>query len=263
MSTKHFPDSTYLRCLGIKAGRTMRKAFKPGMKREWKEDHTPLTKSDKAINRMVIADLKRDYPHITVIGEEESRIVKDSEYVVLVDPIDGTIPFCQGIPAATFCISVLKNRVPIVAVVHDPYCKRTWYAEKGRGTMLNAEPVRVSERATLAQSTVSIMWWCGSIGNLDKVCRELVERHVKWLNLCSVAITGGLIASSDLEASIFPGEKAWETAAMQLLVEEAGGVATDLYGNKLVYGEDLKIPGHIMSSGHIHDQLVGLVASCQ
>ena len=235
-------------------------AFASGMKREWKEDGTPLTESDTTINRLVIAQLERDYPHITVIGEEESRIVEGSEYLVLVDPIDGTIPFCQGIPVSTFCISVLKNGVPIIAVIHDPYCNRMWFAEKGFGAMLNGEPIRVSERATLAQSTLSIVWWEGSIGNLDKACHELVDRKVKWLNLCSVAITGGLIASGDLAASIFPGQKAWETATMQLLVEEAGGVATDLNGNKLVYGKDLKIHGHVMSNGHIHDDLLSIVA---
>lgn len=259
MKTEHFPNQTQLVGMAYQAGEIMRKAFVPGMKREWKEDHTPLTESDTAINRLVIAQLEHDYPHITVIGEEESRIVEDSEYLVLVDPIDGTIPFCQGIPASTFCISVLKNGVPIVAVIHDPYCNRTWSAEKGRGTMLNGEPVRVSEHGALAQSTVSIMWWKGSIGNLNKVCDEIVDSNAKWLNLCSVAIAGGLIASGDLAASIFPGQKAWETAAMQLLVEEAGGTATDLYGNKLVYGKDLKIPGHIMSNGRIHDELVAMV----
>ena len=238
----------------------MRNAFAPGMQYEWKEDHTPITESDTVINRLVIAQLKRDYPHITVIGEEESCIVDNSEYLVLVDPIDGTIPFCQGIPASTFCISVLKNGIPIVAVIHDPYCNRTWSAEKGCGTTLNGKPIRVSNQNKLAQSTISIMWWKGSIANLNKVCDEIVDSNAKWINLCSVAIAGGLIASGDLTASIFPGQKTWETAAMQLLVEEAGGTATDLYGNKLMFGKDLKIPGHIISNGHIHDKLVAMVA---
>lgn len=260
MNRSHYPDRNCLVDLALVAGEIMRKAFAPGMKREWKEDCTPVTESDIAINRLVIEQLERDYPHITVIGEEKSRIVEDGEYYVLVDPIDGTIPFCCGIPASTFCISVIRNRVPIVAVIHDPYCNRTWSAEKGWGAMLNGEPVRVSEQGTLAQSTVSIIWWKGSIGNLNKVCDELVERNAKWLNLCSVAIIGGLISSGDMTASIFSGLKAWETAAMQLLVEEAGGVATDLYGNKLVYGPDLCIPGHVMSNRHIHDDLLAMIA---
>lgn len=241
----------------------MRKAFTSGMKREWKEDHTPLTESDTAINRLVIAQMEHDYPHVSVVGEEESRVVEGSEYVMLVDPIDGTIPFCQGVPASTFCVSVLKDGVPISTVVHDPFCNRTWHAEKGRGTMLNGESVRVSNEGTLAKSTVSIMWWKGTIGNLNKVCEKLVEKNMKWLNLCSVAIAGGLVSSGDISASIFPGQKAWETAAMQLLVEEAGGVATDLYGKKLTYGLDLKIDGHVISNGVIHDQLLEFIRDSQ
>lgn len=239
----------------------MRANFASGMKCEWKEDHTPLTVSDTSINQLVVEEFEREFPHITVTGEEGSRAGDENEYEVLLDPIDGTIPFGHGVPASTFCISVLKNRVPIAAVVHDPFLHRTWSAEKGKGTKLNGEPVHISDQVHLARSTVSIMWWKGAIGNLDKVCGDLVTSNVKWINLCSVAITGGLISSSDLEASIFPGEKAWETAAMQLLVEEAGGVATDLFGNKLVYGhQEHKIPGHIMSNGHIHDELVAMVA---
>ncbi len=261
MKTEHFPGQTYLVGLAYQAGKFMCGFFGAGVECEWKPDTTPLTEADKIINRMVIDELQRDYPHITVIGEEESRIVEGSEYVVLVDPIDGTIPFCHNIAASTFCISVLKNGVPIVAVIHDPYCNRTWFAEKGRGTMLNGEPVGVSDQTTLAKSTVSLIWWGGSIGNLDRVCRELMDEKAKWLNLCSVAITAGLIASGNLVASIFPGQNALETAAMQLIVEEAGGIATDLYGNKLAYNADLEIKGHLISNnGHIHERLLGIIA---
>ncbi len=80
MKSEHFPNQIYLVGLAYQAGEIMRKAFAPGMKREWKEDHTPLTESDTAINRMVTERLERDYPHISVIGEEGSRIVEDSEY---------------------------------------------------------------------------------------------------------------------------------------------------------------------------------------
>lgn len=256
---KHYPDLSELLGMSFQAGDIMRGAFAPGMMCEWKADNTPCTVFDKSINRLVIKRIKHKYPHVSVIGEEETYGPEDSEYTVLLDPIDGTIPFCHGVPVSTFCISLLKNRVPIVAVVSDPFHNRTWSAEKGCGTTLNGVRVKVTNCQRLAQSTVSIMWWKGAIGNLHKVCNELVDRNVTWLNLSSVAIAGGLISSRDLEASIFPGEKSWETAAMQLLVEEAGGTATDLYGKKLVYSKGLKIPGHIMSNGYIHDDLVAIV----
>lgn len=259
MKNAHFPNQIELVSLAKQAGEIMRKNFVSGMEREWKEDQTPLTKSDLKINRLVIEWIQNKYPHITVIGEEESRIIENSEYVVLVDPIDGTVPFCQGVPVSTFCISILKNSIPVVAVIHEPFTNRTWSAEKGMGTTLNNTPVQVSKNRIFSQSTISIIWWKNSIGNLHKVCNEIIEKDAKWFNLCSVAIAGGLISSGDLAASIFPGQKIWETAAMQLLVEEAGGIATDLYGNKLVYGADMNISGHVMSNGLIHEKLIEII----
>jgi len=66
-----------------------------------------------------------------------------------------------------------------------------------------------------------------------------------------------------LDATIFPGQDGWETAAMQVIIEEAGGKVTDIYGNKMVYGPKSEISGHIASNGLIHDKLVALVQSCQ
>ncbi|MHB8136529.1 MAG: inositol monophosphatase family protein [Anaerolineaceae bacterium] len=265
MRKQHFPDTRYLDFLAKEAGEIITSNFQLGMKKEWKEDATPLTASDTQINELVIERFKHDYPHICVIGEEGSCQVDGAEYQVLCDPIDGTFPFCMGAPICAFCITVLKGDNPLSAVIYDPFMNRLWHANARGGAFLNNDPIRVSERNSVKGSMTCMVWWGGSGYNLHTVCEKIMNAGGKWMNPASIAYFGGLVASGEMEATIFPGPYGWETAAMSLIVEEAGGRATDLFGNPLRYGTDGKMQscGHIISNGAVHDELMKLVAEAQ
>lgn len=243
----------------------MLRNFRLGMNCRWKSDGTPLTATDTAINKFVVKSLRRDYPHINVIGEEGSHRVRNAEYTVLFDPVDGTVPFRMGVPISTFCISVVRGHIPLCAVIHDPFGKRMWCAIRGDGSFLNHERLSVSKHRNLKRATICMVWWKSPPGNynLHVVCERLMDAGAIWINPVSIAYFGALVASGQLEATIFPGQKGWETAPMQLMVEEAGGKVTDIYGNEMRYGEDGAIKGHIISNGRVHDELVRIVQECQ
>ncbi len=274
------PDTKYLIELAIPTGLIMRRNFALNMKREWKSDETPITVTDTAINNYVLESMERDFPDVRVIGEEGSNTIDEAEYTVFCDPVDGTIPFSLGIPISTFCISVFEKGKPIIGLIYDPFQDRMWFAEKDRGAWLRTDvivpdltagpfrtpqvdAVYVSNHPTVNHSNISMIWWKGSPYHLHDVCAGLMEAGGHWTNLASLAIFGGLIASGTIDGSIFPGKNAWETGAMQVIVEEAGGKVTDIYGNEMKYGPRGQIQGHIISNGLIHDQLVELVANCQ
>ena len=235
------------------------------MAKEWKKDETPLTATDTEINDLVLFSFRRDFPHVHVISEEGNRNVDGSEYTVYCDPVDGTIPFCMGIPVSAFCISVVKDHLPLAAVIYDPFNDRMWHATRGQGTFLGENRVHVSQHPEVKRSNICMVWWKGSNHNLHSVCEKLMDAGAKWMNPASIAYFGGLVASGEMEATLFPGPWAWETAAMHLIVEEAGGKATDLFGNPLRYGTDGKMQscGHIISNGAVHDELIKLVAEAQ
>ncbi len=258
-----YPTTDYLIKLAKEAGQMISDDFRLGMERELKEDTTPITKTDVSINRLVLDRLERDYPHVSVVSEEGSREVAGAEYTVLCDPIDGTIPFSRGTPLSTFVISVLKDQVPVSAVIYDPFMKRMWHANKGGGAFLGRTKVQVSKHAALKNSHICMIWWHSSKYNLNTVCGRLLEEGSKTGNPMTLAYFGGLLANGEYDATIFPGQKGWETAAMQLLAEEAGGRVTDIHGNPMSYGPKGEIEGHIISNDLIHDELVELVASCQ
>jgi myo-inositol-1(or 4)-monophosphatase len=268
--SKAYPSAEYLVGLALKAGRIIKKHFGLGMPSEIKTDGSPVTEADTAINRFVIKAIRHDFPHVRVIGEEASRDVDGAEYTLYCDPVDGTIPYSLGIPASTFVVSVTRKHEPLTAVIYDPFLGRMWVATKGVGAHLivgsNKYPAKVSSHANLKCAHVGYSWRKDSPYHMHQVVPKLVEAEVVCSSLRSIAYYGGLIASGMVEAHIFPGRSMLETAAMQLIVSEAGGRVTNILGHPMRYeacGEAGVIKGHVVSNGLIHDELVSLILSCQ
>ena len=242
------------------AGSIIRDNFNLTMACEWKGDNTPLTTTDTAINDMVVTKISQDFPHIAVAGEEGAGIIKgESEYLVVFDPVDGTMCFANGIPLCTFVIAVVKNGFPISGVIYDPFQKRMWHAKKGGGAWENDRPIRVSQHATIKQSYVYVAWRKQSIRSLAIADQKLKEQEAICLNMPSVAFFGGLIAAGKVHATIMPEQQIWETPAMQIIIEEAGGRVTDINGNLLRYEMGVPMNGHIASNGVLHDKLIQIV----
>lgn len=255
-----YPSLYELTFLAREAGKVMRKHFDQGRTWSLKEDSTPVTKADLEINALVLRYFEHNFPHVHVHAEEGDREVEDAEYVVLCDPLDGTSPYSLAIPVSAFALTVLKQGEPIAAVIHEPFMSRTWTAKQGEGATLNtATKVRVSTHDTLKDSNVMLVKWPGCGFSLDWVENQLALSGAKVQNITSLAYFGGLIASGYVEASIFPGRGLLETAAMQLIVEEAGGRVTDLSGAKIVYSRAANYRhkgGSLVSNGVLHDSLL-------
>ena len=230
------------------------------MEKRIKADRTPVTATDEAINKFVVQSFHTDYPHIDLVGEEESREVVGAEYRTFCDPVDGTFPFSHGVPTSTFVLSVLKGDTPLLGVIYDPFMNRMWCAEKDKGAFLNGKRIVVSSHSTLKGARVCMIWWPKSRYNLHDVCEFLMNEGAQWDYAASIALFGALNASGESEATIYPGQTGWETAAIQLITQEAGGVVTDMFGNTQTYGPKCEMKGHIASNGKIHDNLVQLVA---
>jgi len=265
----HYPDISYLSQLAFRAGALMRRNLRAGMPYEVKGDGSPVTETDNAINRIVLESVSRDFPHIRVIAEEGCYEVEGAEYTLLSDPLDGTIPFRHGLPISTFVAALLRGTTPLLAVIYDPFMERMWSATAGGGTFLNGaatrhrKRVRVNDRNTLRGASVAVFGWKSDPFNMNAARGKLEDAGAIVGNPQSVAILGGLLASGVYDAIVFPGRHGWETAAMHLIAEEAGGKVTDIHGGTMCYGPNCEINGHIITNGRIHDEIVQIVASCQ
>jgi len=263
LSKKEYPDSLYLRDLALSAGDILLDHFHAGVEENTKPDRTLVTVADTSVNDLVLKSLEKDFPHISVLAEEGSREVAGSEYRVICDPLDGTTAFCVGIPFFSFCISVVRGNTPLVAVILDPVMGRMWHATKMEGAFKGDQRLSVSRRRSLDGAKISAVNLRGSPYNIQEARERLSELGVEIVSPQSIAYMGGLLAESRLDATVFGVQKCFETAAMQLIVEEAGGRATDLRGNRLEYGPQGEVQGHIISNGLIHNEIVEVVALVQ
>lgn len=259
----NYPNAAYLRGLATKASQHIITGF-GRVRTELKSDGTVVTEVDYSINQMVIDKIRRDFPLVTVVGEEASHIVPGSDYIVFVDPVDGTLAFTMGMPISSFCIAVVHRGQPIAAAIADPFQQRIWHADAGQGTWCNDKRVSVSNHQTLSGANLGVVYWATAEFYMHQVCAELMRRGARWMNPPTIAYLGGMTASGNLEATVFPARHVWETAAMHLIVTEAGGKATDIFGDQLVYdGVIATTRGHIISNGRFHDEIVAAIQAAQ
>ena len=240
------------------AGDIMRKNFMLGMKKEWKADHSPVTESDIQINKILIEEVKKQFPSFGIIAEEESALNPDAEYNWVCDPVDGTIPFSVGVPISVFGLALVKKGKSILGIIRDPFEDRTFYAEEGQGTTLNGEKICVSNSETLIHSLLNIENFEAATYPLWDLAKELGIKGVKTTKYCSIMYPSALVASGEFVATIFVHHTCHDIAPVKIIVEEAGGKVTDLWGNDQRYDQPIK--GAIASNGKVHDELVKMTA---
>ncbi len=243
--------------LAKEAGSIMRRSQSSGMNTRLKADKTVVTDADIEINRRVISSVKRTFPDHDVLAEEESDLSRNSNKIWVCDPIDGTLPFTLGLRVSVFSLALVIDGMPVLGVVYDPFSDRLFSAVKGEGAFLNGKPIRVSKASEIAGAVIGISIFKNGIVDLAKVPGELVASGANMLNLGSTTAMGAMVAAGTLDANIFPGSKSHDTAALKVIVEEAGGRVTDIFGNEQRYDRDIR--GSVTSNGLLHDKLIEII----
>ncbi|MBI5470166.1 inositol monophosphatase [Candidatus Kaiserbacteria bacterium] len=239
------------------AGAIMRKNFGLAMKKEWKDHRSPVTETDIAINDMVLKAIKKRYPDHSILSEEGDDFSEKSEYVWICDPVDGTHNFSHGIPTATFALALVRSGQPILSVVLDPFLERLFSAEKGKGAFLNGHQIHVNKNAGLKKTVIG----CGKtkkVRNLFPFMDETYDYGVSFITGLSIHYMCALVAAGEFSAAIFGGTSAHDMTAGKVLVEEAGGKVTDIFGG-MPERFDRDMQGQLCSNGLLHDELLAIM----
>jgi myo-inositol-1(or 4)-monophosphatase len=248
--------------LAQEAGEIMYTNFLAGSKREWKEDRTPLTATDTQINKLVIERISKEFSAHSILGEEESHNLGNSMTWVC-DPVDGTMPFSHGLPISTFSLALTEEGKPIVGVVYEPYTKRMFWATKNDGTFLNGNRIHVSDNSSLDNTLIDVAGIPVSssavVNFKDEFLRVLNQNGAHTTHLWSIILPSALIAAGYYTATIFNVTKPEDGAAIKIIVEEAGGKLTDLFGNEQRWDQPVK--GFVASNGRVHQQIIDLIAA--
>lgn len=238
--------------LAKKAGEIIRSNFRLGVERSWKRDDTPLTATDLAVNRLVINSLRKAFPDHSILAEEGSSQRK-SRLVWVCDPLDGTVPFSHGYPTFVFSLALVVDGRPQLGVIYDPFLDRLAVAQVGKGSVLNGKSITVSRQRNLKNAFVQL----DTDFRLIRLREALIEKGAFTATLYSSVYGSFLVACGEAVAEIYEYTNAWDGAAVKVIVEEAGGKVTDLFGRDQRY--DRPLNGFVASNGLIHQELIQLV----
>ena len=237
------------------AGDVMKDYFYKDQGVTYKEDRTPVTVADKMINQYLIDEVKKTYPTHKVIGEELS-FKNESDYVWVCDPIDGTSMFTRHIPVSVFSLALVIDGVPYVGVVYDSFLDEMYYAIKGEGAYCNDKKISVNNKrmGELGCSIDYCMWNNAKYDTLDIV--KEIRSSVKTCSSGSVAHGCMMVANGKISGEIFPGTSHGncDVAASKLIVEEAGGITSNIHGENQRYDED--IDGFVATNREVNEELI-------
>ena len=242
--------------IALEAGKIMRRYYGKNPDSEMKDDDTIVTIADKEINSMVIKRIREKYADHAVYGEEESYR-RDTPHLWACDPIDGTNPFSVDLAVSVFSLAYVYDGKPQVGVIYDPFSDRLFWAEKDKGAYVNGERMQVNKADFGRHSLLSYDQWSNADYDvLTPLSKLAAKTGTYMLSPGSTTHMAALVAQGSFVASIFPGTKGKhvDIAAAKVIVEEAGGKVTDLFGNEQRYDQDIR--GAIVSNGIVHEELV-------
>ncbi len=229
-----------------------------GVEVRLKGSHDLVSRADHESEERVIGEIRRRFPDHHILAEESGSSTGDSEYEWLVDPLDGTLNFLQGLP--TFCISVAcrRRRQVVAAAVLDPIGDNLFTAARGTGAWWNGRAMGVSSRPGLDGGFLATGYPFRARGALDVYLDvfRAVFLEVRAIRRCGsaaldLAYTAAGVYDGFFEFRLSP----WDFAAGVLLIEEAGGRITDLDGGDRYFEGGNLIAG----PAGLHGELLRLV----
>lgn len=225
---------------------------------EYKGARDLVTSVDKKVERWLRQRIADKYPEHSILGEEHGLSGRQSDCCWIIDPIDGTNSFIQGLPGYAVSIAFQQQGEIAAGVVYAPVLGQMFSAELGQGAFLNNTRLKVSETTRLVDAVLTSGFACIRDGRqpdnraaFSRVITEIRDfrRHG------SAALDLAWVAAGKLDGYWEQCLNIYDVAAGLLLVTEAGGMVTDYAG-----GTDYPGSGLVATNGVIHEQLRRLVA---
>lgn len=242
----------------LEGGKIFKKSFgRPtGIKQKSAIDKRNIvTDADLAIEKTIRGQIARAFPDHHILGEEfgGKNQIKKNECIWIIDPIDGTNNFAQGIPFSAISIALWDYMGPLTAVVYNPITQEIYTALRGQGAYLNRRPIHVSLSRDPMQSLGSL-GWTREYHKSDamKLYRCAFDHFGKTRAFGSTTLQMCYVADGRLDFYFGIGLYIWDMAAAYLLIKEAGGKVTDIHGKPLT----LSARSVVASNGKLHNYII-------
>ncbi len=218
----------------LKAGEIIMQYYCDDYEIKEKGYHNPVTTADKEADSYLKSTLMSARPQYGWLSEEtvDSKNRLNKEKVWIVDPLDGTKEFIEGVPQFVVSIALVEKGIPIIGVLHNPVTKETFHAAKGEGAYLNQGQYRCSIKDSTRDMVI-----LNSRSETRRGLWEPYKKHFKELRpIGSVAYKMGLtaIGKADIFATLRPKNE-WDICAGTCLINEAGGKVINLNGKDITF----------------------------
>ena len=221
-----------------------------------KSHHEILTRADLLSEEAIIKEIRKYFSSHQILSEESGKTKSDSEYLWIIDPLDGTTNFSIHNPLWSISLAVAYRAEIILGIVFAPFLDEMYVAEKNKGAKLDNKKIRVSS----TEKGKIINTFCH--GREEKYVKKAIKYYsyqkmheLDCRQLGSAAIELAFVAAGRIESIMIPGANPWDVAAGVLLVREAGGRTTDFNGKDW----NLDSPGIVASNGKVHNEILKVI----
>jgi myo-inositol-1(or 4)-monophosphatase len=246
--------------LARKAGDTLMKHFR----QDWallKKRGTAkevATSYDKKVDRLIVGEIKKHYPHHSLLTEESGFLEGDPDWLWIVDSLDGTGDFANFNPFFSVCLALMHQSELLLGGIYAPAIDEFYFAEKGKGAYLNGVKIQVSDVSGLGQSYI---FFCEGgerdRGRTGELLHKVYPRVTDIRKLGSAGLETAWVAAGKGEAYFSTRIEPWDVAPGVLLVQEAGGKVSDFQGDPWQpQTSDL-----LFSNKKLHEKILSLISS--
>ena len=223
------------------AGAAIRPLFRADFAHEAKADKSPVTEADRAAEAAIRAILDIECPNDSIVGEEFGTKDGTTGRCWVLDPIDGTISFMAGRPIFGTLIALLQDGFPVLGIIDQCISGERWLGVTGRPTLLNGKPAKTRQCRELSDVVLASsgpQYFDNHSAEHFMALAAKTNQRTVWGGDC---YNYGLLASGHVDLVVETGLKLYDFAALAPIVEGAGGIMCDWYGDPL----------HAASEGHV------------
>ena len=242
-----------------KAGKILKEGFYTDKNISFKAKKDLVTEFDVAVEKYLKKRFSKKFKKFNIIAEESDNVNIEFNNSIIIDPIDGTTNFVNGVPHTAISVGVYKNKKPYLAVVYNPILDELYTAKIGKGAYLNGKKLKVSLEDNFQKSLIATGFPYTS-GSDENDLNDVVKRIKDVLPLCqdlrrlgSASLDLCYVACGTYEGYYEMNLRAWDVSAGILIVTEAGGKISNINGDEYTLFEDKFL---VASNGKIHNEFI-------
>tara|TARA_Y100000741_G_C18141201_1_gene513206 strand:+ start:24 stop:800 length:777 start_codon:yes stop_codon:yes gene_type:complete len=230
--------------------------FRKKLNVENKDDESPVTIADKETEEIIRDEIRKNYPNHGILGEEYESENLDSEFIWVIDPIDGTRSYIAGHKDFGNLISLLHNNKPVIGIINCPAHNERWVGIENTKTTCNGKEVLTSDINKIENAYL----FTSGIYFYEPVFRkgfETIKNKSKYFRLGGDCYMYGMLTSGLIDIVIEDTLKAHDYMALINVVEGASGKITDRYGKPITLQSDGSLIAS--SSSELHDEIIKII----